>query len=97
MSSPSLNEFIERIVREVIRRLHVESERSATVVPVTPAAPAIPSHPHFVADRLITASLIESFPKGISEVTIATRAIVTPLARDEAKDRGIRIIRQEKA
>jgi hypothetical protein len=85
MSSESLNEFIERIVREVIRRLRVESERAATVKP---------SHSHLVNDRLITASLIESIPKGTTEVTIAPRAILTPLARDEAKDRGIRIVRQ---
>ncbi len=85
MSSPSLNEFIERIVREVIRRLHVASEQAAV---------ANISESLFLSDRLITASSIESIPKGTSQVTIATRAILTPLARDEAKDRGIRIIRQ---
>lgn len=85
MSSPSLNEFIERIVREVIRRLRVESEQTAD---------AKLSQSLILSDRLITASSIESIPTGTCEVTIATRAIVTPLARDEAKDRGIRIIRQ---
>ncbi len=85
MSSLSHNEFIERIVREVIRRLRVESEQ---------AAGTKLSQSLVLSDRLITASSIESIPNGTCEVTIATRAIVTPLARDEAKDRGIRIIRQ---
>ncbi|MGV3484921.1 MAG: hypothetical protein ACO1RT_10930 [Planctomycetaceae bacterium] len=85
MSSPSLDEFIERIVREVIRRLRAEHEGTK------------PGESNFaLTERLITAATIESIPAGTREITIAERAILTPLARDEARDRGIRIIRQSK-
>ncbi len=80
ISSP-LDDFIERIVREVIRRLHAESVKT--------------SNANVINDRLITAAMIQSLPTGACEVTIAKRAIVTPLARDEARDRGIKIRREE--
>lgn len=83
MSSPSLDEFVERIVREVIRRLRAQEKgvRSADSAVV-------------LSQRVITAASIETVPTGTREITIAARAILTPLARDDARDRGIRIIRQ---
>lgn len=101
-SSPSTSQdaFIERIVQEVIRRLMAmqrqgvdtgfakTSETSNRFSASKPAAVSI-------ADKLITAATLEKLPAGTEEVLIATRAIVTPLARDEARDRAIRLIRTE--
>ncbi len=87
MSSASvLDEFIERIVREVIRRLRAGE--------VTGNAGVKEPFALRLTDRIITAASIESIPNGTGEITIAARAIITPLARDEARDRGIRIVRQ---
>ena len=83
MSSPDLDQFIDRIVREVIRRLRAEEQRSGSA-----------GSPFVLRERLITAASIESIPSGTREVSIAARAVLTPLARDEARDRGIHITRQ---
>jgi hypothetical protein len=48
-----------------------------------------------IADKLITAATLENLPPGTDEVRIGLRAIVTPLARDDARDRSIRIVRTE--
>lgn len=82
-SSAALDEFIERIVREVIRRLraHQQSEQKAEATVV-------------LTQRLITAASIEIIPTGTRKITIAARAVLTPLARDEARDRGMVIVRQ---
>ncbi len=89
MSSPSLDEFVERIVREVIRRLLAQEPQSRQEHGATRADAAA-----VLSQRVITAASIEAVPTGTREIMIAARAILTPLARDEARDRGIRIIRQ---
>ncbi len=78
-----IDEFIERIVREVIRRLHLESNIQTQT-----------TGDHFVSERLITAATIAAIPQKTLSITVAAKAIVTPLARDEARDRGIKIERQ---
>lgn len=101
-SSPSTSQdaFIERIVQEVIRRLMAMQRQgvdtgfaktSESVNRFSAPKPAAVS----IADKLITAATLEKLPAGTEEVLIATRAIVTPLARDEARDRSIRLIRTE--
>ena len=92
-SSPSLDDFIERIVREVIRRLQAMDAKKPEAV--QPAAAPVTGE-LVLSDRLITAATILGVPKGTTKVVIANRAILTPLARDEARDRGIKIDRAEK-
>jgi len=101
-SSPTTSQdaFIERIVQEVIRRLMAlqrqgvdtgfakTTESSNRFSAPKPAAFSIP-------DKLITVATLEKLPIGTEEVLIAMRAIVTPLARDEARDRAIRLTRTE--
>jgi hypothetical protein len=91
--SSQLDEFIERIVREVIRRLRAEEARG--VVAAMNQEPKV-DKTHLLTERLITASLINALPAGTSEVTIEAKAILTPLAKDEARDRGVRIVRSTK-
>ena len=92
-SSPSLDDFIERIVREVIRRLQAMDAKKPEA-PKPAAAPVVEGL--VLSDRLITAATILGVPKGTTKVVIASRAILTPLARDEARDRGIKIDRADK-
>jgi hypothetical protein len=92
-SSPSLDDFIERIVREVIRRLQA---MDATKPEVAQPKAAPVTGELVLSERLVTAATILGVPKGTTKVVIAKRAILTPLARDEARDRGIKIDRAEK-
>lgn len=94
--------MIERLVAEVIGRLGAaapaSASRSAMQAPAVPApasgygapTPATDAH---LADRVITLVLLERLPSGIRRVTIDPRAVITPSARDHAKEAGITIVR----
>jgi hypothetical protein len=91
------DELIERIVREVIRRLLAMGLPPATpgstlgsTLGATPtAAPARFS----ITDKLVTTKTLEAIPAGVVELIIPAKSIVTPLARDEAKAKGMRLTR----
>jgi hypothetical protein len=95
------NAYVERIVQEVIRRLLAMQAQGgmAPGVGTVPASPGMAAKPAMVAksvtvsDKLITVATLDRLPAGTTEVTLAARAVVTPLARDEARDRGIRLNR----
>lgn len=82
--------FTERIVREVIRRLLAMGIAPAGG-PAAPAAAAGAAPPYRVTQRLITAAMLHSVPPGTTEVVVPHRAVITPLARDEAKELGLRL------
>lgn len=87
------DELIERIVREVIRRLLAMGPPPATpgsTLGVTPTAAPLR---FTLADKLVTTKTLEAIPAGVVEVVIPAKSIVTPLARDEAKTKGIRLTR----
>jgi len=101
----SQDAFVERIVQEVIRRLlamqlrgsqlmqNSVTESAVSASQVQPVANNSSPAPFTISDKLITAKTLEQLPPGSIEVLIAPRAIVTPLAKDEARERGIRLIR----
>ncbi len=100
-SSPAewnIDAFTERIVREVIRRLlAMEAQQGGTHRLAGTgdnrfSAPVV-IPPHSISAKLITAATLESVPAGTTEVLIPARAVVTPLAHDEAKAKGIRLTR----
>ncbi len=47
-----------------------------------------------IADRVVTVATIEQLPSATREVAIAVNALVTPAAADEAKQRGITMVRR---
>jgi hypothetical protein len=87
-------EAIRGLVVEVLKRLQSEVPRkvvpSSPLVPVTLPAPAsgVP-----LAGRVISLSMLEKLSVGTSRVTIETAAVVTPSAREYARDKGIAIER----
>lgn len=99
------NAYVERIVQEVIRRLLAMqaqgggttggNSRGVVARRVNPFAGGQASNatPVTVSEKLITVATLDRLPVGTTEVTVAARAVVTPLARDEARDRGIRLNR----
>ena len=88
-SDTNIDELVERIVREVIRRL-LAMGTPATIPGSTPTAAPVR---FTIADKLVTTKTLEAIPAGVVEVIIPAKSIVTPLARDEAKAKGMRLTR----
>lgn len=87
------DELIERIVREVIRRLLAMGLPTATPGSSLGATPTAAPVRFTIADKLVTTKTLEAIPAGVVEVIIPAKSIVTPLARDEAKAKGMRLTR----
>jgi len=88
-------ETIRRLVAEVIARLTAPAS-----APVAPAqAPASTyGQPHAAAgvaltDKVVTLASLERLPAGTARVLVASGAVVTPSAREHARDAGIEIVR----
>ena len=80
---------VEWIVTEVIRRLNLLTTNGATK-----GARSSTTADLDLSDKLITLRTIDGKLTGIARVLIAPRAIVTPAARDELKQRRIELIRR---
>ncbi len=72
---------IDRIVREIVRRLRAEME-------VQPAATALT-----LDAQVITLSALEGKLEGIRQLMVCPRAILTPSVRDELRSKKIEIVR----
>jgi len=104
-TSPIDRDTVQRLVAEVIRRIQAE----ATATPVAPAAaptsPAVAApasssgapEPKVAAamraDRVITLHSLERLPAGTRQVVVDAKAVITPSARDYAKEAGIIVVR----
>ena len=86
-------DFVERIVREVIRRL---LERGVTVAPAGRAAVASSGSTELaLTGKLVTMETVRDRLAGVLRVTVARTTIVTPAVRDELKKRKIELTRQD--
>lgn len=100
MSTPAPDRaMIERLVAEVIRRLAADPRPASAAPAGTPVgesnAPAASGSAAgaAIADRVITLAALERVPAGTRRVVIEARAVVTPSARDYARDAGIALDR----
>ena len=75
---------IERIVREVIRRL------TSAGVQVDTATSTLK-----IDKRLVTLATIEGQLEGIQKLVVMPKAVVTPSVRDELRDKKIELVRQK--
>lgn len=78
---------VARLVSEVINRIRAEG-RAAAESASAPAALATVT----LTDRVISAEILEKLPARTTTVQLARRAVITPSARDVARDRGISLI-----
>lgn len=89
------NVEIERIVREVVRRLRdVQPPGQPDGCATSPASPNTPSESRSepeIRQRVISLATLKGRVDGSRCVRIPRGAIVTPSAQDELRDRGIRI------
>ncbi len=99
--------LIERVVREVIARLHAgtaagqspvgrhnagagnasANDRANVATPYVDTSSA--EVPVRITDRVVTAGTIGALPSSTRRIEVVSNAVVTPAARDEARNRGI--------
>lgn len=96
--SPSDAETIRSLVAEVVRRLRNEMSLASAAAPVAarPSAPATASSAvaHVtLPGRVISLVLLERLARGTRRVAIEAGAVITPSAREFARDKGITIDR----
>jgi hypothetical protein len=94
LSEPAAD-AIRHLVEEVLRRIRTEaaaapasSQYPAAAAPAAPAQPAGAT----IGERVVTLELVARLPAGTRQVTVPPRAVVTPSARDFARDKGIAIV-----
>lgn len=77
---------LDRIVREVVRRLQQSNLAGATATASDPALLV-------VKDRVITAAVLQGRLQGVGRLQVRPDAIVTPLVRDLLKDQSVELLR----
>ena len=101
-ATPTLDrDTVQRLVAEVIRR--IQAEARAPTFPRPAAAPASSPSSYgapeaktgraTLVDKVITLAALERLPAGPRQLIVDTKAVVTPSARDYAKEAGITIVR----
>lgn len=98
-------EAVRVIVAEVLRRLGASPGAGARPAGAVPAHASPPSTASIAAatavvslpGRVISVALLEKLPAGTGRVTIEATALLTPSARDHARDHGIAIDRARPA
>jgi hypothetical protein len=94
-STPVLDrDTVQRLVAEVIRRIQAQGG-PARVAPAASmyGAPEPTAAAATLADRVITLHSLERLPAGTRQVVVVAKAVITPSARDYAKEVGIDIVR----
>ncbi len=88
-------ETIRKLVAEVVARIQTQ----ASAAPVA-AAQASSSYGQpqqaagvMIADAVITLATVERLPGGTKRAVIAAKAVITPSARERARDHGIELVR----
>lgn len=93
-ASPQLDAAAVRsLVEEVLRRI-AAGQSGTPAVAATPSAPAATSPAALtITDGVITLAHVERLPPGTRHVAVTARAVITPSARDRARETGIEIVR----
>jgi len=89
---------IDRIVREVVRRLHDRAEpvRADGATKPAPATPA-DGRETAIPDRVVTMESIQGRLSGMRRLVVRPDAVITPSVRDELIGLNIQIVRGEAA
>jgi hypothetical protein len=83
---------VERIVVEVIRRLGILRAGSHEV-----ESKASGSNGELVIrENVVTLRLVEGRLAGVGRLVVAPRAVVTPIVKDELKQRQIELVRESR-
>ena len=98
-STEQTSDAVRRIVEEVLRRIAAEAAGPARPVtaatPVRlpePAAGPVAASATALTERVITLDMLVRLPAGTRQVTVPPRAVVTPSARDHAREVGLALV-----
>jgi hypothetical protein len=90
-------ELVRRIVAEVVRRIgrlpQAPGSAAASTAAGVPAAATASVRPTMLTGRVISLAMLERLPAGTGQVAVESGAILTPSARDHARERGLEIVR----
>ena len=96
--TPFQADFVELIVREVIRRLRESGVTVATTNAPTAREVSSATSNNLVelglTERLVTLETLRDRLQGVKRLTVGKKAIVTPAVRDELKKKKIELIRK---
>ena len=103
-AAPFTPEMIAGVVREVLRRIRAEAPAAGgpivSAIPSPPASPAPPAAAatpapggSVLAEKVVTAALLARLPVEIRSVFVRADAVLTPSARDQAREMGIEVVR----
>lgn len=84
---------IRRLVEEVLRRIAAGEPTPAETRPTARPDGTSAGRAVHVGDAVITLAHVERLPPGTRQVAVPARAVVTPSARDRARELGVTITR----
>ncbi len=87
---------IQALVAEVVRRIRAAQAPTAAPQPAAPSpqpAAAASGAALSIPDRVITLAHLERLPAAVREVVVDAKAVITPSAREPAKDAGSSLVR----
>lgn len=87
---------VQALVAEVVRRIRAAQAPTAAPQPAAPSsqpAAAASGAALSIPDRVITLAHLERLPAAVREVVVDAKAVITPSAREHAKDSGISLVR----
>ena len=87
---------VQALVAEVVRRILAAQAPTAATKPAAPSpqpAAAASGTAMSIPDRVITLAHLERLPAAVREVVVDAKAVITPSAREHAKDAGISLVR----
>jgi len=86
------SEMVAGLVREVVRRIHAEAAE-APVAGVAAVMPPPPPTLCVIPSKVITLDTFKLVPQGTRRVGVRSDAVITPSARDHAREAGIELVR----
>ena len=88
-------ETIRRLVAEVIARITAPAAAPQAAAPPPASTYGQPQAAGGVAltDKVVTLASLERLPAGTARIVVAAAAVITPSAREHARDSGIEIVR----
>ena len=86
------SEMVAGLVREVLRRIHAEAVAAPVAAVAAASPPPLPTL-CVIPSKVITLDTFKLVPQGTRAVGVRSDAVITPSARDHAREAGIELVR----
>ncbi len=88
------SEMVAGVVREVLRRIHAEVAEAPVAGVAAASPPPLPTL-CVIPSKVITLDTFKLVPQGTRRVGLRSDAVITPSARDHAREAGIELVRSD--